>query len=67
MTLKSLQCALYTLHYAAILFLTYQAIPNPFHIESDASSSTIGGVLTQEHAYVNKPIAFLSKTLTSSE
>ena len=39
----------------------------PFCIESDASDTAVGGVLTQEHASVHKPIAFLSKTLTSSE
>ena len=39
----------------------------PFRIESAASDTTVGGVLTQEHASVHKPIAFLSKTLTSSE
>ena len=38
----------------------------PFHIESDASDTAVGGVLTQEHASVRKPIAFLSNTLTSS-
>ena len=39
----------------------------PFYIESDASDIAVGGVLTLEHASVHKPIAFLSKTLISSE
>ena len=39
----------------------------PFYIESDASDNAVGSVLTQEHASIHKPIAFLSKTLTSSE
>ena len=39
----------------------------PFCIESSAFDSAIGGVLTQEHASIHKPIAFLSKTLTKSE
>ena len=39
----------------------------PFQIESDASETTVGGVLTQKHASVYKPIAFLRKSLTSSE
>ena len=36
----------------------------PFCIESDAFDTAIGGVLTQEHASVHKPIAFLSKSLS---
>ena len=46
------------------------ALPNftkSFHIESDTFDTAVGGVLTQEHAAVHKPIAFLRKTLTSSE
>ena len=39
----------------------------PFCIESDASDTAIGGLLTQEHTSVHKSIAFLSKKLTSSE
>ena len=39
----------------------------PFRIESDVSGTTVGGVLTQEHASIHKAIAFLSSTLTSSE
>ena len=39
----------------------------PFQIESDAFDTAVGGVLTQEHASIHKPISFLSKTLTSSE
>ena len=39
----------------------------PFHIESDASDTAVDGVLIQEHAFVHKPIAFFSKTLTSRQ
>ena len=39
----------------------------PIHIESDTSETAVGGILTQEHASVHIPIAFLSNTLTSSE
>ena len=39
----------------------------PFHIESDASNTAVGGVLTQEHASIHKPIAFPKQYLTSSE
>ena len=39
----------------------------PFYIESDASDTAVGGVLTQEHASVHKPIAFHSNILTTSE
>ena len=39
----------------------------PFQIECDASDTAVGGVLTQEHDAVQKPLAFLSRTLTSSE
>ena len=45
-------------------------LPNftiPFRIESDASDTAVSSVLTREHASVHKPIALLSKTLTSSE
>ena len=38
-----------------------------FCIESDASDTAVGGILTQDHASIHKPIAFISKTLTSSE
>ena len=40
-------------------------LTKPLFIESDASKTTVGGVLIQEHTSVHKPIAFLSKTLTS--
>ena len=36
-------------------------------IESNTSDTVVGGVLTQNNASVHKPIAFLSRTLTSSE
>ena len=39
----------------------------PFHIESNASDTTVGGVFTQENASIHKPIAFLCKILASSE
>ena len=39
----------------------------PFCIESDESGTAIGGVLTQKHASVYKPIAFFRKILTSSK
>ena len=39
----------------------------PFLIESDASNTTVGGVLTQEHTFFYKPIAFLRKALTSND
>jgi len=39
----------------------------PFQIESDASDVAVGGVLTQEHDSVYKPVAYLSKSLTSAE
>ena len=39
----------------------------PFHIESYASATAIGGVLIQECRSVHKTIAFLSKMLTSYE
>ena len=44
------------------------ALPNftkPFQIESDAPNTAVCSVLIQEHASVCKPIAFLSKTLSS--
>ena len=46
------------------------ALPNltkSFHIENDVSDTAIGGVLTQDHAPIRKPIAFFSNTLSSSE
>ena len=39
----------------------------PFHIESDVSETAVYSVLTREHAFIHKPIALLSKTLTSSK
>ena len=39
----------------------------PFCIESNASDTAVGSVLTQEHAFVHRPIVFLSKTLNSSK
>ena len=48
-----------------VLALTY--FTKSFNIESDASDTGVGGVFIQEHASVHKLIAFLSKTLTSSE
>ena len=39
----------------------------PFQIESNASDTAVGGAFTQEHTSVNKPISFLSNTLSSSE
>ena len=39
----------------------------PFRIESNAFGTTVGGAFIQKHASVHKPIAFLSKTLTSSD
>ena len=46
------------------------ALPNftkLLHIESDASDTAVGSVLTQEYAFVHRPIAFHSKTPNSSE
>ena len=39
----------------------------PLSIESNASDTAVDSVLIEEHASGHKPIAFLSKTLTSSE
>ena len=39
----------------------------PFCIESNASDTAVGSVLTQEHTSVHKPIDILRKTLTSFE
>ena len=33
----------------------------PFHIESDECNTSIGSVLTQEHASLHKTIVFLGK------
>ena len=35
-----------------------------FYIDTNASNTAVGGVFTQEHAFVYKTIAFLSKTFT---
>ena len=46
------------------------ALPNftkAFQIESDVLDTAVGGVLTQEHGSIHKPIAFLRNILTSSE
>ena len=37
-----------------------------FQIKSDAPNTAVGRLATQRHAFVPKPIVFLSKTLTSS-
>ena len=34
-----------------------------FRIENDPSDTAVGGVLTQDHASIHKPIDFCSKTL----
>ena len=39
----------------------------PFHIEINASDTAVDSVLTQEHTFVRKTIAFLGNILTSSE
>ena len=39
----------------------------PFCIDSYALDTAAGNVLTQEHTSIHKPIALLSKILTSSE
>ena len=39
----------------------------PFQIESDASDTAVSSVITQEHAYIHKHIAFLNNTSTNSE
>ena len=39
----------------------------PFCIESDASDTAVGGVFTQQHVSVHKPIALFNRTLSSSE
>ena len=65
-TEKSDMCSLCTSLYCHPVL----ALPDstrPFCIESDASETAVGGVLTQEHASVQKPIAFLINTLTSSK
>ena len=38
-----------------------------YQIESDASETAIGGVLTEDNISVYTPIAFLSKILTTSK
>ena len=35
----------------------------PFCIKSNASDTAVGGVVTQKHACIHKPIAFLINTL----
>ena len=47
--------------------LTMPDFTKPFCIESNASNTAVGGILTQKHISIHIPIAFLSKTLTSSE
>ena len=47
--------------------LTLPDFTKPFRIESNISETAVGGVFTKEHASVHKPIAFLSKALTSSK
>ena len=37
----------------------------PFQIESDVSNTALGSILTQEHIYFHKTIAFLSNTLAN--
>ena len=49
---------------------TVLALPDftkPFQIGSDASETAVGDVFAQQHAFFHKLIAFLSKTLSSSE
>ena len=39
----------------------------PFCIEIDAFNTAVGGILTQQYASIHNPIAFYSKTLSSSK
>ena len=65
--LRSLLCTPYALHLCSHPVLALPDFTKPFHIESDASDTAVGSVLTQEHAFVHKSIAFHSKTPNSSE
>ena len=47
--------------------LSYYDVTKPIIVSADSSSYGLGGVLLQEHDSVLKPIAFSSRTLTSSE
>ena len=49
------------------LVLTQPDFTKTLCIESDASDTAVGGVIKQEHAFVHKPIAFISNILTISE
>ena len=49
-----------------MLCYTLYSYCNPY-IEIDASNTAVGGVLTQEHMFIHKPIDFLRKTPTSSQ
>ena len=50
-----------------VLALLEQEHPKPFKTESDASDTTVGSVLTQEHASFHKSLFVIGNTLTSSE
>ena len=65
-TKQSAMCSLCTA-FCSHPALVLPDFTKPFHIESDASDTAIGGVLAHEHASVYKPITFLRKILTSSE
>ena len=60
--MRSLCTASFNYPFFALLDLT-----KLFQNESDASNTAVGSVHTQEHASINKPIAFLNKTLTSEK
>ena len=55
--------------YTALCSHLVLAIPDytkPFHIESDAFDTAVGGILMQEHTSIHKPITFLSNTFIRS-
>ena len=49
------------------LVLALLGFSKPFQIESEICNIAVDGILAQEHTYVHKLIALLSKALTSSE
>ena len=47
--------------------LSHPRFDKPFIIDADASGTGLGGVLSQEHEGIERPVAFISRHLSSAE